>query len=93
MNSSAARDRLAVALDVGGLDEARRMVELVQPWFGIAKVGYELYAEAGPDAFDVMHDLGMRVFADLKLHDIPNTVARGARVLGRRGVDFLNFHA
>jgi orotidine-5'-phosphate decarboxylase len=63
------------------------------PWFGTAKVGYELYAEAGPTAFDALHDLGVRVFADLKLYDIPNTVARGARVLGRRGVDFLNFHA
>jgi orotidine-5'-phosphate decarboxylase len=37
--------------------------------------------------------LGLQVFADLKLHDIPNTVARGARVLGRHGVRFLNFHA
>jgi orotidine-5'-phosphate decarboxylase len=73
--------------------EAERVAKLVAPWFGIAKVGYELYAEAGPTAFDAMHELGMRVFADLKLHDIPNTVARGARVLGRRGVDFLNFHA
>ncbi|MBM3672484.1 MAG: orotidine-5'-phosphate decarboxylase [Actinobacteria bacterium] len=93
MSGSAVRDRLAIALDVGGLVEACRMAERVQPWFGIAKVGYELYAEAGPAAFDAMHNLGVRVFADLKLHDIPNTVARGARVLGRRGVDFLNFHA
>src|SRR4029079_13776241 len=38
-------------------------------------------------------DKGFRVFADLKLHDIPNTVGRAARVLGRLGVDFLNFHA
>jgi orotidine-5'-phosphate decarboxylase len=65
----------------------------VQPWFGIAKVGFELYAEAGPAAFDALRDNGFRVFADLKLHDIPNTVGRAARVLGRRGVDFLNFHA
>jgi orotidine-5'-phosphate decarboxylase len=56
-------------------------------------VGFELYAEAGPAAFDALHDKGFRVFADLKLHDIPNTVGRAARVLGRRGVDFLNFHA
>jgi orotidine-5'-phosphate decarboxylase len=40
-----------------------------------------------------LRDKGFRVFADLKLHDIPNTVGRAARVLGRRGVDFLNFHA
>ena len=65
----------------------------MQPWFGVAKVGFELYAEAGPAAFDALRDKGFRVFADLKLHDIPNTVGRAARVLGRRGVDFLNFHA
>jgi orotidine-5'-phosphate decarboxylase len=88
-----ARDHLALALDVGDLDAALALAEQVQPWFGIAKVGFELYAEAGPDAFRVLQDKGFRVFADLKLHDIPNTVNRAARVLGRAGVDFLNFHA
>jgi len=88
-----ARDHLALALDVGDLDAALAVAEQVQPWFGIAKVGFELYAEAGPDAFSALQDKGFRVFADLKLHDIPNTVNRAARVLGRVGVDFLNFHA
>jgi orotidine-5'-phosphate decarboxylase len=88
-----ARDRLVLALDVGGLDEALALAERLRPWFSTAKVGYELYAEAGPAVFDRLHELDLRVFADLKLHDIPTTVARGARVLGRRGVDFLNFHA
>jgi orotidine-5'-phosphate decarboxylase len=86
------RDRLVLALDVGGLAEAEAMAARVGEWFGIVKVGLELYAEAGPAAFGIFHDLGYRVFADLKLHDIPNTVARAARVLGRRGVTFLNFH-
>jgi orotidine-5'-phosphate decarboxylase len=88
-----ARDHLALALDVGDLDAALALAQRVQPWFGIAKVGVELYAEAGPDAFQALRDKGFRVFADLKLHDIPTTVGRAARVLGRRGVDFLNFHA
>jgi orotidine-5'-phosphate decarboxylase len=87
------RDHLALALDVGGLAEAEAMAARVGEWFGTVKVGLELYAEAGPDAFARFHDLGYRVFADLKLHDIPNTVARAAAVLGRHGVDFLNFHA
>lgn len=89
----AARDHLALAFDVGDLDAALALATRVQPWFGIAKVGFELYSEAGPDAFDALCDKGFRVFADLKLHDIPTTVGRAARVLGRRGVDFLNFHA
>src|SRR5437763_15964561 len=87
------RAHLALALDVGDLHAAVAIAQRVQPWFGVAKVGFELYAEAGPDAFDALHDKGFQVFADLKLHDIPNTVGRAARVLGRRGVDFLNFHA
>ena len=87
------RDRLVLALDVGGLAEAEAMAARVGEWFGIVKVGLELYAEAGPAAFGIFHDLGYRVFADLKLHDIPNTVERAARVLGRHGVDVLNFHA
>jgi len=87
------RDHLALALDVGDLDAALAIAQRVQTWFGVAKVGFELYAEAGPVGFDALRDKGFRVFADLKLHDIPNTVGRAARVLGRRGVDFLNFHA
>jgi orotidine-5'-phosphate decarboxylase len=88
-----ARDRLVLALDVGGLDDALALAERVRPWFATVKVGYELYAEAGPAAFDCLHELDLRVFADLKLHDIPTTVERGARAIGRRGVEFLNFHA
>jgi orotidine-5'-phosphate decarboxylase len=82
-----------LVLDVGGLAEALALARTLTPWFATAKVGYELYAEAGPGAFDALHDLGLRVFADLKLYDIPSTVGRGARALGRRGVEFLNFHA
>jgi orotidine-5'-phosphate decarboxylase len=91
--SADVRDRLVLVLDVGGLDEALPLATRLAPWFSTAKVGYELYAEAGPAAFDALHEVGLRVFADLKLHDIPNTVGRAARVLGRRGVEFLNFHA
>src|SRR5262245_16863852 len=88
-----ARDHLALALDVGDLDAARASALRVEPWFGAGKVGFARYAEAGPSAFQALRHKGFRVFADLKLHDIPNTVGRAARVLGRHGVDFLNFHA
>jgi orotidine-5'-phosphate decarboxylase len=88
-----ARDRLALALDVGGAAEAEAMARRLTPWFGIAKVGLELYAEAGPEIFERLRALGLSIFADLKLYDIPNTVERAARALGRRGVDFLNFAA
>jgi orotidine-5'-phosphate decarboxylase len=87
------RDRLALPLDVGDLDAALTMARTVAPWFGIAKVGYELYGEAGPAAFGPLHDLGFVVFCDLKLHDIPTTVERGAAALARHGARFMNAHA
>lgn len=87
------RGRLALALDVGGPADAEAVARRLAPWFGIAKVGLELYAEGGPDVFERLRALGMAIFADLKLYDIPTTVERAARTLGRRGVDFLNFPA
>jgi orotidine-5'-phosphate decarboxylase len=87
------RKRLAVALDVPDLDQAEQLVKEVAPWFGIAKIGLELYSAVGPDAIARMRALDLDVFADIKLHDIPTTVGRAARVLGRQGVRYLNFHA
>jgi orotidine-5'-phosphate decarboxylase len=90
---AAVRDRLAVALDVDDLDTAVALARRLAPWFGIAKVGLELYTVAGPEAFARKREIGLRVFADLKFHDIPTTVERAARAAGRHGVDFLNLHA
>jgi orotidine-5'-phosphate decarboxylase len=87
------RNRLAIALDVPDLDHAEQLAKEVAPWFGIAKVGLELYSAAGPEAVARMRSLDLEVFADIKLHDIPTTVGRAARVLGRQGVRYLNFHA
>jgi orotidine-5'-phosphate decarboxylase len=88
-----ARDRLAIALDVPDLDTAERLAKEIAPWFAVAKVGLELYSAAGPEAISRMRALDFAVFADLKLHDIPTTVGRAARALGRQGVTYLNFHA
>jgi orotidine-5'-phosphate decarboxylase len=87
------RDRLVLGLDVGGLAEAEAIAKRLAPWFGVVKIGHELYAEAGPAAFARMHDLGFRIFCDLKLHDIPNTVERAARAHARHGVEMMNAHA
>ena len=57
------------------------------------KIGYQLYAAEGPKALEALRDNGFYVFADLKLHDIPNTVEHGARNLAKLGVSFVNFHA
>jgi orotidine-5'-phosphate decarboxylase len=87
------RQRLALALDVDDLDAARRTAGALAQWIGVAKVGYELYAAAGPSAVTALRADGFRVFLDVKLHDIPTTVGRAARVLGRLGVSYLNLHA
>lgn len=87
------RDRLALALDVDDLVEAHRIAAQMRPWFGVAKVGLELFSSDGPDAIAALRDLGYRVFLDLKLFDIPTTVNRSTRVLGALGVEYLTLHA
>ena len=87
------RSRLAIALDVDDAVAALRIGRELQPWIGVAKVGLELYSAAGPDIVGGLADLGLDVFCDLKLHDIPTTVGRAARVIGSLGAKYLNFHA
>lgn len=87
------RGTLALALDVDDLVAATRLGRELQPWFGVAKVGLELFSAAGPDAVGALRELGYDVFLDVKLHDIPNTVNKAARVLGALGVDYLTLHA
>jgi len=87
------RDRLALALDVDDLVAATRMARQLQPYFGVAKVGLELFSATGPDAVGTLSEMGFKVFLDVKLHDIPNTVERSARVLGSLGASYLTLHA
>jgi orotidine-5'-phosphate decarboxylase len=86
------RDRLALALDVDDLVVALRLAQRVRPWFGVVKVGLELFAAAGPEAVLSLSAEGYRVFLDLKLHDIPTTVGRAARVIGALGAQYTTVH-
>lgn len=86
-------DRLALALDMDDLVAALRLGKELKPYFGVAKVGLELFSAAGPDAVLAMQELGYDVFLDLKLHDIPTTVEKAARVIGALGVKYLTVHA
>jgi orotidine-5'-phosphate decarboxylase len=90
---TALRDRLALVLDVDDLVVATRMARELAPWFGVAKVGLELFSACGPDAVAALTDCGYRVMLDVKLHDIPTTVGKAARVLGALGTSFLTLHA
>jgi len=93
MGDAGARARLAVALDTDDLVVAIRLARAVQEHVGVAKVGLELFSAVGPDAINAFADLGMDVFCDLKLHDIPTTVGKAARVLGGLGAQYVNAHA
>src|SRR5580704_17863256 len=83
------RDRLVLALDVDDVVEAIRLVHELTPWFGVAKVGLELFTAAGPDAVLSILAEGMKVFLDLKLFDIPTTVGKAGRVIGALGASYL----
>ena len=87
------RQRLALALDVDDLVLAVRIGRQLRPYFGVVKVGLELYSAAGPEAIGTLTDLGYEVFLDLKLHDIPTTVNKASRVLGALGVRYVTMHA
>jgi orotidine-5'-phosphate decarboxylase len=79
-------------LDVDDLVEALRLARRLRPWFGVAKVGLELFGAAGPETVSALAAEGYGVFLDLKLHDIPTTVGRAARVLGGLGAAFTTVH-
>lgn len=87
------KDRLIVALDFSDLKSAMRMVEALTPDVTYFKVGLELFTAEGAAAVKAIKAAGGRVFLDLKLHDIPNTVGRTAAVLAAMGVDMFNVHA
>ena len=86
------RNQLALALDVEDLDAAVALADRLHPWFGVVKVGLELFAAAGPAAVEKLARPDRRVFLDLKLHDIPTTVGKAARQVGRLGVGYVTFH-
>ena len=87
------RGRLALALDVDDLVAAVRLGRELQPWFGVAKIGLELYMAAGPDSISALSNMGYEVFVDAKLHDIPTTVGKAARVLSSLGARYVTIHA
>jgi orotidine-5'-phosphate decarboxylase len=87
------RCRLALSLDVDDLVEATRLARELQPWFGVAKVGLELYSAVGPDVIGALREMGYDVFVDVKLHDIPTTVGKASRVLGALGASYVTMHA
>lgn len=86
-------NRLIVALDYPNLDDALAMAEALVDEVAGFKVGLQLISGEGPEAIATIADLGTPVFADMKLHDIPNTVAGAARRIAAAGARWVTVHA
>ena len=84
--------RLIVALDVETLSEATDVARRLAPHVAAVKIGSQLFTAEGPRVVRSMCDLGVRVFLDLKFHDIPNTVAGAVASASNLGVWMLNVH-
>jgi orotidine-5'-phosphate decarboxylase len=87
------KDRLAVALDLPDEHEAIKLVDRLGQTCQWYKVGMELYYAAGNRIVQQLRDRGFNVFLDLKLHDIPNTVAGAVRSAAQAGASLLTIHA
>src|SRR5579863_9191434 len=83
---------IIVALDVETAAEARKLVAALGDSVGFYKIGLELYASAGMDFVHELKQNGHRVFLDLKLYDIGETVRRAVAQVARADVDFLTIH-
>lgn len=86
------RDRIIVALDLPTAAQALEMAEKISGDVSFFKIGLQLYTAAGPEIVRAVTAKGGEVFLDLKLHDIPNTVAKAVRAASDLGVRMLTIH-
>jgi orotidine-5'-phosphate decarboxylase len=87
-----ARDRLIVALDLPTQAKALALVSVLAGSVSTYKIGLQLYTAAGPAIVQAVAATGAKIFLDLKLHDIPNTVAKAVAAAGELGVQMLTLH-
>lgn len=87
------KDKIIVALDIQDKTQLDFLLKDLQGTASFVKIGMESFFTFGPSLVERVKQLGFKVFLDLKLHDIPNTVYRSCKTLGNLGVDILNVHA
>jgi orotidine-5'-phosphate decarboxylase len=88
-----AKEKIIVALDVDSAEKARELITELSDVVGAFKIGLQLFTAAGPEFVKEVCGRGIRVFLDLKFHDIPNTVAKAGIQAARLGVWMFNVHA
>jgi orotidine-5'-phosphate decarboxylase len=92
-SATAPRDRLIVGLDLPSVEAAEAVIARLGDSVTFYKIGYQLAYAGGLSLVPKLVGAGKKVFADLKLHDIGNTVARGVESVARLGATFLTVHA
>lgn len=91
--AESARDRLIVGFDVANAAQALGLADRLDGTCRWAKLGLELYLSAGNSIIEQLAGKGFSIFLDLKLHDIPNTVAGAVRSVAASGASLLTVHA
>lgn len=87
------KDYIVFPLDVPSVKAAKKYVEMLSESVGMFKVGLELFVRSGPEIIDFIKEKGAaRIFLDLKLHDIPETVSRAMMCIADLGVAFTTIH-
>src|ERR1700712_2044363 len=93
MSPSRFRNAVFVALDTPDWGRAFAVAQAIKPHVGGLKIGLEFITACGPAGIAKIVALGLPVFADVKFHDIPNTVAGASRALAHLGAQIFNVHA
>ncbi|MDD3436300.1 MAG: orotidine-5'-phosphate decarboxylase [Candidatus Gastranaerophilales bacterium] len=86
------KEKIVLALDVDSLEDAKRLITELKDFVGVFKVGLQLYTQNGNEIIDFMTEQGLEFFLDVKLLDIPNTVAKASENIVKRGASFFNIH-
>jgi len=88
-----AKDYIAFSLDMPSCKEAEQYVVLLSEYVGMFKIGLELFISSGPEIIKIIKGFGKaKIFLDLKLHDIPATVARAMTSIADLDIDFATVH-
>src|SRR5919204_3567992 len=85
-------DKIIVALDAATKEKALELVKELRDQISFFKIGLQLYTAEGPEIVRAVMSAGAKVWLDLKLHDIPNTVGRAVESAARLGVQMLSIH-
>tara|TARA_S200000501_G_scaffold227195_1_gene213010 strand:- start:8086 stop:8739 length:654 start_codon:yes stop_codon:yes gene_type:complete len=84
--------KLIIALDFASLDGVKKIVDHIDPQQLMVKVGLELYLAEGKKVLDYLSEKGFKIFLDLKLHDIPNTVNKAVKEISKFNVEMTTIH-